>query len=361
MPAPSVTYTLTNGTTADASQVMQNFNDLINGMSDGTKDLSINALTLAGALTANGHVNIGNASADDLIVNASLASNLVPKTTNTYNLGSADVGVAGVYFGTADTDTARIVSAALAADRTYTLPDAGAAADFVMTAGATAITGLKTFQGGLSSAEYVGTVPEVGGSSPWQLTVAHKRVQVVNDGGDVNLPTTSVKAGESWTIENRSSSDLDINGSDGSLIVTIRTGYAVVVALQDTPTANSHWRLTTAEDTGSFTGTLTGCTTSPTGTSYWSRSGKGVTIFIPEIVGTSNATSATITGLPASLFPARIQYVASYTFDNGTATWEKWTVNTAGTITLFKSLSSTGFTASGTKGIKEATVSFMVG
>jgi hypothetical protein len=145
MAAPSVTYTLTNGTTADATQVMQNFNDLINGVSDGTKDLSINALTCAGTATLNGNVNLGNASGDDLTVNASLASNLVPKTTNTYNLGSADLGYASLYLGTADSDTARIVAAAQAADRTYTVPDAGAAATFVMTEGAQTISGVKTF------------------------------------------------------------------------------------------------------------------------------------------------------------------------------------------------------------------------
>src|SRR5687768_4250313 len=99
MPAPSVTYTLTNGTTADASQVMQNFNDLINGVSDGTKDLSVNALTLAGALTANGHATLGNASADDLTVNASLASHLPIKTTNSYDIGSSTIGLRALYFG----------------------------------------------------------------------------------------------------------------------------------------------------------------------------------------------------------------------------------------------------------------------
>lgn len=46
MAAPSLTYTLTNGTTADASQVMQDFNDLLNGYTDGTKDLTCNKITL---------------------------------------------------------------------------------------------------------------------------------------------------------------------------------------------------------------------------------------------------------------------------------------------------------------------------
>ena len=50
MAAPSLTYTLTNGTAADASQVMQDLNDLLNGYTDGTKDLSVNRVTLTTAI-----------------------------------------------------------------------------------------------------------------------------------------------------------------------------------------------------------------------------------------------------------------------------------------------------------------------
>ncbi len=88
MAAPSYTYSITNGTTADASQVQQNFTDILNGCTDGTKDLSINALTCAGTATLNGNVNLGNASADDLSITASLASTLPIKTDVTYNIGT---------------------------------------------------------------------------------------------------------------------------------------------------------------------------------------------------------------------------------------------------------------------------------
>lgn len=151
MPAPSLTYTLTNGSTADATQVQQNFQDLLNGYTDGTKDLSISALTCAGTATLNGHVNLGNSSADDLTITASLASTIPIKTTNTYNIGSATLGLAGIYFGTSDTDTVRIVAAGtMAASRTYTLPDAGAAADFIMSQGAQTKAGVLTLSNGVS-------------------------------------------------------------------------------------------------------------------------------------------------------------------------------------------------------------------
>jgi hypothetical protein len=151
MAAPTLTYTLTNGQTADASQVMQNFNDLLNGITDGTKDLSISALTCAGAVTMNGNVTLGNASADTLTVTASLASDIVPSTTGTRSLGSSAIGFLGLYLAaSADADTARIIAASHTADRDYTIPDCGANADFVMTAGTqAAIAGTKTFTGQL--------------------------------------------------------------------------------------------------------------------------------------------------------------------------------------------------------------------
>jgi len=144
--APSLTYTLTNGTTADASQVMQNFNDLLNGITDGSKDLSISALTVAGTATLNGNVALGNSSADTLTVTASLASGLVPDSTGVRSLGSSAIGFLDLYLAAStDADTARIVAAAHSADRVYTVPDSGADASFVMTQGAQTLTGVKTY------------------------------------------------------------------------------------------------------------------------------------------------------------------------------------------------------------------------
>ncbi len=116
----SVTNTFSNSTTADATQVNQNFSDIINGTSDGTKDFSISALTVGGTLTANGNVNIGNASSDDLTVTASLASSLAIKTTATYNVGSSTLGLLSVYLGNS-TFTTRLLSGA-SASWSMTLP-----------------------------------------------------------------------------------------------------------------------------------------------------------------------------------------------------------------------------------------------
>lgn len=133
MAAPSYTYSLANGTTADASQVMQNFNDILNGVSDGTKDLSINALTCAGAATLNGNTTIGNASSDDLTVTASLASSIPIKTTNSYNIGSSTLGLASIYLG-ANSQTVRILpSSSMSATWTLTLPVSAGTANYALT------------------------------------------------------------------------------------------------------------------------------------------------------------------------------------------------------------------------------------
>ena len=119
----AVTYTFSNSTTADATQVNQNFTDITNGLSDGTKDISVNAITGAGTATFNGAVNLGNASSDDLTIAAALASTLSVKTNASYNVGSSTLGLLSVYLGATGSYTARITpSASQSATYTLTLP-----------------------------------------------------------------------------------------------------------------------------------------------------------------------------------------------------------------------------------------------
>ena len=122
MAAIATTYTFTNGTTSDATQVNQNFTDIINGLSDGTKDISVSAGTFAGNVSISGNTTIGNASGDDLTVTASLASSIPIKTTNTYDIGSSTLGLRALYFG-ANSQTVKIIaSGSTSATWTFTLP-----------------------------------------------------------------------------------------------------------------------------------------------------------------------------------------------------------------------------------------------
>lgn len=98
--------------------------------------------------------------------------------------------------------------------------------------------------------------------------------------------------------------------------------------------------------------TLTGCTTTPTGTARFVRQGKAVTAYLPAISGTSNTTAATLTGLPSELYPARDQTVVCLTRD-ATAGLKvaTATVGTAGVITLFTDAAGGAFANTGTKGV----------
>jgi hypothetical protein len=91
-------------------------------------------------------VNLGNSSADDLAVTASLASTLPIKTNNSYDIGSSTLGLRKLYLGNAGLGaTCDIISASHATTREYTVPDCSAAANFVMTEGTQTVNGIKTF------------------------------------------------------------------------------------------------------------------------------------------------------------------------------------------------------------------------
>lgn len=108
---------------------------------------------------------------------------------------------------------------------------------------------------------------------------------------------------------------------------------------------------------GSFTATLTGCTTSPTVTVKYVRIGKAVTLDIPSVSATSSSSSATLTGLPAGLKPSgSYQTMMVGVYDNGNAKAGGIQISAGdGTMSLTintgTTYSTNGFTTSGTKGL----------
>lgn len=82
MANPTVTYTFVNGNVADASQVNQNFTDIINSLTDGTKSINIDSLTVGGTLTANGAVDLGNAAGDTISMTGYIDTNVTIKSTD---------------------------------------------------------------------------------------------------------------------------------------------------------------------------------------------------------------------------------------------------------------------------------------
>ena len=150
MANPAVTYTFSNSTTADATQVNQNFTDIINGLTDGTKSLTIDSLTANGASALKGTVTLGDSSSDDITFTGSLASSIPIKTKNTYDIGSATLGLRAVYFGNGtNTNTVNVIGGVVTSSYTITLPVAApAAANYIMefTTGGVAsfVTRIKT-------------------------------------------------------------------------------------------------------------------------------------------------------------------------------------------------------------------------
>lgn len=97
MAAITVPNTFSNGTAADATAVNANFDAITDGLSDGTKDITISAVTANGAATFNGAVTLGNATGDDIIVTGRVAADFDPKTASTYDMGDATQLWKGVY------------------------------------------------------------------------------------------------------------------------------------------------------------------------------------------------------------------------------------------------------------------------
>lgn len=104
MAAPSVTYTFSNSTAADATEVNQNFDDIINGITDGTKDLTISGFTANGAASFNGNVTLGNATGDDITLTGRIASDLDPKTAASQTIGDATQTWQALYLDNTTTD-----------------------------------------------------------------------------------------------------------------------------------------------------------------------------------------------------------------------------------------------------------------
>ena len=108
----TVTNTFVNSTTADATAVNQNFTDILNGTSDGTKDFSIAALTCSGAVVLNNNVTLGDSASDTIMPNALVAGDLKPNANNSINLGSSTLGYASMYLGSAGGFTTRLLGGA---------------------------------------------------------------------------------------------------------------------------------------------------------------------------------------------------------------------------------------------------------
>lgn len=103
-------------------------------------------------------------------------------------------------------------------------------------------------------------------------------------------------------------------------------------------------------DNGTFSVGTTGFSVDPTGDATYVLIGLGVILFLPQLTGTSDATTFTVTGLPAGLTPVKTTDHVVRIVDNGTAAFGIARLTDGSTtVTLFPNAAAGNWTNSGTK------------
>ncbi len=152
-------------------------------------------------------------------------------------------------------------------------------------------------------------------------------------------------------------------GSTGAATLTLYTAAATRLAISSAGqttifeplNAINALKNAATYEIGSFTGTYTGGTTSPTTTVNWSRCGNVITMELGGLASfVSNAITFTMTGLPAALAPNRQQISAQgYQNTNNSVPAADGSVfiAAAGVVLQFaRASSSSAWTAAGNKG-----------
>lgn len=113
---------------------------------------------------------------------------------------------------------------------------------------------------------------------------------------------------------------------------------------------------------GSFTVTLTGVSGTVNGTANFVRIGKTVSLLLPSLNGTSNATTKALTGIPAGIRPVGTQYYFLACSDNSAllATPCQAQVKSDGTADLYRDATLASWTASGTAGYSGTTIHYNI-
>jgi hypothetical protein len=111
-----------------------------------------------------------------------------------------------------------------------------------------------------------------------------------------------------------------------------------------------------------FTVTATGMTTTVSGTATYVKIGRQVTLMLPFLEGTSNATILTLTGIPAALAPSLAASVVIRVRDNsGVGVAGLLSLPLGGTTwSVFTTPGGSAWTASGTKTVYFCTVAYIV-
>jgi len=176
----------------------------------------------------------------------------------------------------------------------------------------------------------------------------------------LNPPTASAaNIGDEFTAfkKDTSANTLTFNGN----VLGGNSGQSKITLVSD----GSAWRVKLLYDEGTYTATLTGCATSPTGAVKYTRNGKSVTMIVPNFTAISNTSSAGFSGVPSFLQPITSQQISVIDVsDNGNNYAGYINAAPSGTFsfaikTTLTNAGSYTFTNSGTKGLSATnTVSY---
>lgn len=197
------------------------------GATTGITTLSTSGLatlasaTVTGATLLNGTVGLGDASADDISFNGSLATTIPIKTNATYNIGDSTHGLASVYLGSAGGLTTRIVGGATGSSYTLTLPvDDGTANQVLSTDGSGVLSWSTVATNALTDAHIF-----VGNASNVATDVA-----VTGDIGITNAGVTSISSGVIVNADINASAAIDYSKLAALTSANILVGSAGNVA-----------------------------------------------------------------------------------------------------------------------------------
>jgi hypothetical protein len=130
---------------------------------------SFTTLTASGATTLDGAVTLGNATADDIVATGRIASHLIPKTNDTYDLGTSSLRWRTAYLAASTLD---LGGATISSDGTGTISITGAGA----TLPSGSLVGTEKIAGGNAEATLLRDVPffKTGNLSTANVTFSFK-------------------------------------------------------------------------------------------------------------------------------------------------------------------------------------------
>lgn len=273
---------------------------------DATKKISIQASGITTGTTrtitmGDRDINLGALVNADVSSSAAIAVTKLAYGTANQVLGTNAAANANEFktlsVGTTGTDFAIAHSAGAVA---FNLPDASTSNRGVVTTAAQSFTGLKKMEGGVIP---IGVI--AANDSNVTFTNTDNRIQISTPTAarTHTLPTTSIKAGEIFEFFNQATNSsyiITLNASGGTTVdYVVAKGYLKVIALQDTPTTNAHWKvLYASSDYVSFTPTATSFGSITTATGFLRRQGSEMHL---ECTFTSGTVAAAFGGITVPL------------------------------------------------------------